>query len=101
MKSMTKGCKPKQKEKTTAVSLSLDEVADGNYVAMLLYTFKANKYVCMGTQFMLLPMTKQEKEYLCFGHVFSCIVWYYPSAECTAGEVISSGGTCWEMRCEC
>lgn len=83
----------KTKEKTIAVSLSLDKVADGNYVAMLLCTFKANKQIyTYGKQIMLSPVTKQEKEYICFGHVFSHIVWCCPSTECIVGEVIGSGG---------
>lgn len=45
VKIIKKGCKPKQKE-LKVVSLSLDEVADGNYVALLLCTLKANEHVC-------------------------------------------------------
>lgn len=37
--------KTKRKE-LKVVSLSLDEVADGNYVALLLCTLKANEHVC-------------------------------------------------------
>lgn len=46
----------------------------------------------MGNKFMLSPVIKQEKEYICFGPVFSHIDWCYPSTECIVGEVISSGG---------
>jgi len=92
MKAIKKSCKPKQREKTNSC-ISLDEVADGNYVAMLLVMFKANQLIyTYGKQICALTCDKARKIIPLFGHVVSRIVWYCPSAERTAGEVISSGG---------